>query len=138
MPTSKDTQPGFFISPDGSQFHVRPKTGDRMIRNKEKRKPKKKHSITPYGEVMRYVHSQRAREDKHGTHDVETLDGAEAIVDISFRGTRTSVLQGDADMSDSRPVLDRYTPDRGTILFSDLSPKAQGLYYKLKREGKIP
>lgn len=136
MPTAKDRQPGFFISPDGSEFRTRPLAGDKMIRRKEKRKPKKR--LTPYREVMRYVKSQRASADKHGTHDVETLDGGEAIVDISFRGTRTSVLQGDADMNDSRPVLDRYIPDRGTILFSDLSLKAQGLYYKLKREGKIP
>ena len=40
-------------------------------------------------------------------------------------------------MSDSRPVLDRHTPEE-TIKLSDLSPVAQGLYYKLRREGKIP
>jgi len=138
MPTAKDRQPGFFISPDNT-FHRGPKAGDKMIRPKEKKIPKKKHAITPYGEVMRYVHSQEAREDKHGTHNVETLDGGEAIVDISFRGTRTSVLQGDADSSpDGRPVSDIYKPEKKFILFSDLSLKAQALYHKFKREGRFP
>jgi hypothetical protein len=140
MPLSKDTQPGFFISPDNT-FHTGPAAGDKMIRPKERKIPKKKHTITPYGEVMQYVKSEQAKEEKHGIHDVTTLDGDEALVTVGPHGTNTSVLRGDADMNldaDSRPVLDEYTAMKKRIAFSDLSPKAQALYYKFKREGKVP
>lgn len=134
----KVNQPGFFISADGNEFHVRPKTGDKMIHKKEKKKPKK-HAITPYREIVRFRKSQTAREDRRGTHDVVTLDGDESLIKISRGVTQTSVLQGSADSSlDDRPVSDTYKPENRFMSFSELSEKAQGLYRKLEREGRLP
>ncbi len=121
-------QRGVFISKEG-EFHTHPHAGDHEIRPKKKKEPKSR-GPKPFDEVMEYVKEQRLRLEDAQTRTEETLDGGLRIVQDGMVS-----LVGEAEY-DGRPVKVEYAPV-SRKKFTDLSEKAQKLYWGLHHAGKI-
>ncbi len=76
---TKEKQESFFLSPAGTEFHIRRKSGDEAIKPKKKKEKKKivpKPAQTPFQELMAYYSVMRLRKkmlEENG--EGETLDG---------------------------------------------------------------
>src|SRR3989344_7491865 len=57
-----EKQKGFFIDPTGSSFHLRPQAGDKMIKRRPEKKPRRK-GTTPWQEVMGHRRILEANEN---------------------------------------------------------------------------
>jgi len=139
----KEKQLGFFMTPDGNTLHKSRKTGDTVFHVTEnKRKPKpapaaEKPAMTPFKEVIQFEEARRNNE-LYGLHIITTLDGDEWHVEVTPEGTRLVDGTGPMDETDTRPASETLIPSEGSrTKFKDLSPKAQKLYYVLKKKGII-
>lgn len=125
----KARQEGFYIAPDSMEFHLRPKTGDRMIRPKKKKEPKPRKP-TPYKEVMKFYSVLRKRTrifEEYGVY--EDLNG---ILHIKRNGA-----WGATSSEESAGILTKIEsqhPDLPKI--PALSDAAQRLKYVLEHEEK--
>lgn len=121
-------QLGFYLDSDGDELHLRPQSGDKMIRPEVATKGKK--ALNPYDEVMAYLHAMEDWEAGVGEVRADNDNGGVTIFDVDRHGLLVSRIGEDGDPH-------YVEADVATKpLFEALSPKAKGLYWALRNQEK--